>query len=43
MPWQEALRAATGWDTRALEAALQDEVRSRFADDPLASTAAPPL
>ena len=41
--WPDALRAATGWDTRALEAALQDEVRSRFAGDPLASTAAPPL
>ena len=37
--WQDALRTATGWDTRALEAALQDEVRSRFAGDPLASTA----
>jgi len=35
--WQEALRAATGWDTRELESALQAEVRSRFPDDPLAS------
>jgi hypothetical protein len=43
MPWQDALRAATGWDTRALEAALQEEVRSRFAGDPLASTARSPL
>lgn len=42
-PWQDALRSATGWDTRALEAALQDEVRSRFAGDPLASAGAPPL
>ena len=36
--WQDALRTATGWDTAGLERALQDEVRSRFADDPLASS-----
>ncbi len=41
--WQNALRAATGWDTAELERALQEEVRSRFADDPLASVADPPL
>ena len=37
-PTPDALRAATGWDTHALEAALQAEVRSRFAGDPLASS-----
>jgi hypothetical protein len=37
--WQAALSSSTGWDTRGLERALQDEVRSRFADDPLASSA----
>ena len=37
--WQESLQAATGWDTRGLERALQAEVRSRFPNDPLASTA----
>jgi hypothetical protein len=42
-PWQDALRASTGWDTRSLEAALQDEVRSRFAGDPLASAGEKPL
>ncbi len=42
-PWQDALRLATGWDTRELEAALQDEVRSRFAGDPLASGVDPTL
>lgn len=42
-PWQDALRAATGWDTQALEAALQEEVRSRFAGDPLASASEKPL
>jgi hypothetical protein len=42
-PWQEALRGATGWDTPALEAALQAEVRSRFAGDPLASASESPL
>jgi hypothetical protein len=40
-PWQEALRAETGWDSTALERALQAEVRSRFPSDPLADTAAP--
>lgn len=41
--WQKALREATGWDARGLEVALQDEVRSRFAADPLASLGDPPL
>lgn len=41
--WQAALSEATGWDTRALERALQAEVRSRFADDPLASSVDPRL
>lgn len=35
--WQDALRSATSWDTRGLERALQEEVRSRFTNDPLAS------
>ncbi len=35
-PWQAALAAETGWDTRGLEAALQAAVRSRFPEDPLA-------
>jgi hypothetical protein len=29
-PWEPALAAETGWDTNALEQALQAEVRSRF-------------
>jgi hypothetical protein len=41
--WQDALRAATGWDARGLERALQEEVRSRFSDDPLASANDPAL
>jgi tetratricopeptide (TPR) repeat protein len=41
--WQDALRAATDWDVRGLQRALQDEVRSRFSDDPLASANHPPL
>ena len=41
--WRSALSSATGWDTRELELALQAEVRSRFADDPLASPADPRL
>jgi len=40
-PWEEALRAETGWDTAALEAALQAEVRSRFPADPLAANPTP--
>jgi hypothetical protein len=40
-PWESALRAETGWDTPGLERALQADVRSRFADDPLASTGSP--
>jgi hypothetical protein len=40
-PWEDALRAETGWDTAALEAALQDEVRSRFPADPLADAGSP--
>jgi tetratricopeptide (TPR) repeat protein len=35
--WPDSLRAATGWDTRGLERALQAEVLSRFPSDPLAS------
>ena len=40
-PWESALRAETGWDTAGLERALQADVRSRFPDDPLASTTLP--
>ena len=36
-PWEAALRDETGWDTRALERSLQDDVRARFPEDPLAS------
>ena len=39
-PWQAALRGETGWDAAGLERSLQDDVRSRFPEDPLA--AAPP-
>ena len=39
-PWQEALRAETGWDSAGLERALQAEVRSRFPADPLAVSTA---
>ena len=35
-PWEDALRAETGWDVAALETALLVEVASRFPDDPLA-------
>ncbi|MCP4004766.1 MAG: hypothetical protein GY725_11270 [bacterium] len=35
MPWEEALELETGWDTKALEIALQDETQSRFSRDPL--------
>ena len=41
--WQDALQAATGWDARGLERALQEEVRSRFTEDPLASKTVPRL
>ncbi len=34
-PWEDALEAETGWDTAALEAALIEEVQSRFPADPL--------
>ncbi len=40
-PWESALRAETGWDTAGLERALQADVRSRFPEDPLASTRSP--
>jgi hypothetical protein len=36
-PWEPALRAETGWDTTALEQALQAEVRSRFPAEPTLS------
>ena len=38
-PWETALRAETGWDTAGLERSLQDDVRSRFPEDPLAAAA----
>jgi len=41
--WQDALHAATGWDARGLEHALQEEVRSRFPEDPLTAASASPL
>ena len=41
--WQNALREATNWDAHGLEQALQEEVRSRFPKDPLASANPPPL
>lgn len=34
--WEDALVEATGWDTAGLEAALFEEVRARFPEDPLA-------
>ena len=41
--WPDALRLATGWDAHGLEHALQDEVRSRFPDDPLTAASTSPL
>ena len=41
--WQVALHAATGWDTRGLERSVQEEVRSRFPDNPLTSASGSPL
>src|SRR5262249_58747831 len=35
--WQAALQAETGWTTQSLERSLQDDVRSRFPEDPLAA------
>ncbi|MFQ5514657.1 MAG: hypothetical protein ACE5FG_09465 [Myxococcota bacterium] len=35
-PWELALQSVTGWDTTALEQALQEAVSSRFPRDPLA-------
>jgi tetratricopeptide (TPR) repeat protein len=35
-PWESALRDETGWDALGLERALQQEVRARFPEDPLA-------
>jgi len=40
-PWEQALRDETGWDTRGLERSLQDDVRSRFPEDPLSALAHP--
>ena len=37
--WKQALEAETGWDTAALDAALREEVASRFPADPLSSAA----
>ena len=37
VPWETALQAETGWTTDSLEKSLQDDVRARFPDDPLAS------
>jgi hypothetical protein len=33
--WEKALRAESGWDTDALDAALRKAVRDRFPADPL--------
>jgi hypothetical protein len=39
--WQAALAAETGWTTQSLERSLQDDVRSRFPEDPLAAARSP--
>ena len=36
-PWEQALRAETGWDVAGLESAVQAEVVDRFPADPLAA------
>jgi tetratricopeptide repeat protein len=41
-PWEQALRDETGWTTESLERSLQDDVRSRFPEDPLAKAAPQP-
>jgi hypothetical protein len=39
--WQAALAAETGWTSQSLERSLQDDVRSRFPEDPLAPARTP--
>jgi tetratricopeptide (TPR) repeat protein len=38
-PWEQALYEETGWNTAGLERAVQQEVRARFPEDPLAQLA----
>ena len=40
--WEEALRAESGWDTDALDAALREAVRDRFPADPLLESSLAP-